>query len=1001
MPTTDITEAGLEALIVAALTGATRGDDPAPTAGPLTRETLDPADAYRTGGYVEGNPEDYDRIHLVDWPKLLAFLQATQPEIVSAFALEQEGPSREQFLARLQGQIASRGIVDILRKGIKHQWAQVTLFYGTPTPGNIEARLKHDQNIFSVTRQLRYSPDELALALDLVLFINGLPVATFELKNTLTKQTVQDAIRQYQEDRSPQEALFQQGRCLAHFAVDEHEVFFCTALAGKRSWFLPFNQGVDQGKGNPLNPGGLQTAYLWDQILERASLTNIIENYAALIEEKDEKNKKRQKQIFPRYHQLDVVRKLLADAARNGPGQRYLIQHSAGSGKSNSIAWLAHQLVELKQDDHPVFDSIIIVTDRIVLDTQLRNTIKQYASVSAVVGAAKDSGDLRKFLEDGKKIIISTVQKFPYVLDEIQTSLRNRSFAIIIDEAHSGQGGSATKSMSTVLGMEVEDEDDQTIQDAINAAIESRKMLENASYFAFTATPKNKTLQLFGTPFMDGGEIRRRPFHIYSMKQAIQEGFILDVLAHYTPYSSYYHLTKAIENDPEFDKKRAQRKLKAFVEGHDEAIRQKAEIIVEHFRDSTQAKIGGKARAMVVCTTIERSIRYWAAISTILRERKSPYQALVAFSGEPEYQGQPVTEASLNGFPGSQIPEKLKEDPYRFLVVCNKFETGYDEPLLHTMYVDKPLSGIKAVQTLSRLNRAMPGKTDTFVLDFFNDVDTIQEAFQTFYQTTILSRDADPNKLHDLKDVLDSADVYTWEQVEALAARFLKGDPREDWQPLLDAAIANYNALPDLETKVQFKHQARTFVRAYNFLGAVLPYGNRDWEQLAIYLTFLTPSLPSPEIVDLADGVLQTIDMDSYRAEKQATVSIVLQGSDTEIDPAQDGVGGVLPEPEIEPLSMIVRAFNEIFGNIDWKDEDRIKRMITDDLPTRVQADAAYRNAIKQGDRQNARIELNRALEAAILALASDDMQLYKHFSDDAGFKQRLTEAIFSATYQR
>lgn len=1001
MTPTDTSERGLETLIVDALVGR-----PAAEGGlrvtPSVGETLDPAIAYRIGAFVEGNPKDYDRLHVLDTVKLIEFLKVTQPKVVEAFALEDEGPSREKFLSRIQSQVAERGIVDVLRKGVKHQWADVTLFYGTPTPGNLDATIKHGQNIFSVTRQLRYSADDLANALDLALFINGLPVATFELKNNLTKQTVDDAVRQYKTDRSPQEALFRQGTCIAHFAVDEHNVKFCTALAGQKSWFLPFDQGFNQGGGNPPNPSGIQTDYLWTEVLQRESLTNIIENYAARIEEKDEKTgKKKFKQIFPRYHQLDVVRKLLEDAERNGAGQRYLIQHSAGSGKSNSIAWLAHQLVSLKRDGAPVFDSIVVVTDRVVLDTQLKNTVKQFTQVSATVGTAESSGDLRKFLDDGKKIVVSTIQKFPFVLEEIQNALKDRTFAIIIDEAHSGQGGSATRSMSKVLGADEEDDevDDQTVQDKINAAIESRKLLTNASYFAFTATPKNKTLQLFGTPIMDGGEIRRKPFHVYSMKQAIEEKFILDVLQSYTPYRSFYHLTKEIEADPEFDKKRAQRKLKAFVEGHDAAIQEKAEIIVDHFHLSVQHKIDGEARAMVVCNGVDRAIKYWREISAALRERKSPYRAIVAFSGERTFEGTEVSEASLNGFPSGRIPATFKEQPYRFLVCADKFQTGYDEPLLHTMYVDKPLGGIKAVQTLSRLNRAMPGKTDTFVLDFFNDTDEIQESFQEFYQTTILSREADPNKLHDLQARLDEAEVYSWELVEMMAARFLNGDDRLFWQPLLDQGIANYKTL-ESDARIAFKHQAKTFVRGYNFLAAVLPYGNADWEQLSIFLTFLIPSLPSIEIDDLTDGILQSVDLDSYRAEKLDVMKIGLVGTDTIIEPPQDGVGGVIPEPELDRLSAIVKTFNEQFGNIDWKDQDRIRRVVTEEIPALVARDTAVKNALLQGDVQKIRIELARAVQGIMGNYVADDSDLFKHYADDAGFQRGMLEMIFRAVYQ-
>ena len=468
-------------------------------------------------------------------------------------------------------------------------------------------------------------------------------------------------------------------------------------------------------------------------------------------------------QIWPRFHQLDVVRKLLADAQANGAGRRYLIQHSAGSGKSNSIAWLAHQLIGLKKDDAAVFDSIIVVTDRRILDQQIRDTIKQFAQVGATVGHAEHSGDLRKFIAEGKKIIISTVQKFPFILDEIGSEHRGRRFAIIIDEAHSSQGGRTSAALSMALSTAGAEEDDETLEDKINRLMEAKKLLPNASYFAFTATPKNKTLEIFGEPEpQPDGKVKHRPFHSYTMKQAIQEGFILDVLKHYTPVDSYYKLVKKVEGDPEFDTKRAKKKLRRYVESHDHAIRLKAEIMVDHFHEQVLAlnKIGGQARAMVVTSGIERAIQYFHAIRDYLAERKSPYQAIVAFSGEHEYGGAKVTEASLNGFPSSQIADKIQEDPYRFLICADKFQTGYDEPLLHTMYVDKVLSGIKAVQTLSRLNRAHPKKHDVFVLDFMNDADTIQEAFADYYRTTILAEETDPNKLHDLKAALDGYQVY-------------------------------------------------------------------------------------------------------------------------------------------------------------------------------------------------------------------------------------------------
>jgi type I restriction enzyme R subunit len=574
--------------------------------------------------------------------------------------LDEDAPTRRKFLDRLQGEISRRGVIDVLRHGVKHGAHQLDLFYGTPSHGNLAAAERYAQNRFSVTRQLRYSRDETQLALDLALFINGLPIATFELKNSLTKQTVADAIEQYQRDRDPRERLFEFGRCIVHFAVDDQQVYMCTELKGKASWFLPFNLGWNDGAGNPPNPDGLMTEFLWKRILTASGLADILENYAQVVEERNLRTRVRKAvQIFPRYHQLDVVRKLLADASRRGVGRRYLIQHSAGSGKSNSIAWLAHQMIGLRGDDSPLFDSIVVVTDRRILDKQIRDTIKQFAQVNATVGHAENSGDLRKFIEEGKKIVITTVQKFPFILDEIGNEQRGRRFAIIIDEAHSSQGGKTSAALSMALSVAGADEEDETTEDKVNRLMESHKLLPNASYFAFTATPKNKTLELFGEPYEVAGHVKHRPFHSYTMKQAIQEGFILDVLKSYTPVSSYYKLTKRIEGDPEFDAKRARKKLRRYVEGNDHAIRLKAEIMVDHFQDQVLAlnKIGGEARAMVVTSGIERAIQYYHAISAYLVERKSPHRAIVAFSGEYEYGGVQVTEASLNGFPSGDIAD--------------------------------------------------------------------------------------------------------------------------------------------------------------------------------------------------------------------------------------------------------------------------------------------------------------------------------------------------------
>ena len=590
--TTDTSEKGLERLICTALAGH-------PCDPPLAGALFEPRAAYGGVGWSPGSYHDYDREYCVDLAQLAAFLRDTQPGAAEALALDEDGPTRRKFLARLQGEISKRGTIEVLRHGIRHQSHDVDLFYGTPSPGNEQAGERFEQNRFTVTRQLRYSRDETQRALDIALFINGLPVITFELKNNLSKQTVDDAVWQYRKDRNPREKLFELGRCVAHFAVDESEVRFCTHLKGKTSWFLPFNRGWNDGAGNPPNPSGIKTDYLWREVLTRESLTNILENYAQLVESKDEKTgKKRRTQIWPRYHQLEVVRRLLVDAWLRGVGRRYLIQHSAGSGKSNSIAWLAHQLIGLAKDDAPVFDSIIVVTDRRILDRQINTTIRQYAQVGATVGHADRSGDLRRFIESGKKIIISTVQKFPFILDEIGNEQRARRFAIIVDEAHSSQGGRTSAAMSQALSEAGAEGEDETFEDQINRLMESRKLLPNASYFAFTATPKNKTLEIFGEPDpQSDGVVRHRAFHSYTMKQAIQEGFILDVLAHYTPVQSYYKLAKTIEDDPEFDANKAQKKLRRFVEGHDHAIRLKAEIMVDHFHEQVLAQEQDRRRS--------------------------------------------------------------------------------------------------------------------------------------------------------------------------------------------------------------------------------------------------------------------------------------------------------------------------------------------------------------------------------------------------------------------
>jgi type I restriction enzyme R subunit len=693
---------------------------------------------------------------------------------------------------------------------------------------------------------------------------------------------------------------------------------------------------------------------------------------------------------------------ILADVQAHGPGKRYLIQHSAGSGKSNSIAWLAHQLICLTKDGKPIFDSVIVITDRRILDKQIRETIKGFAQVGSIIGAVKEGAgaskteQLTKFLKDSKKLIISTVQTFPHVLDCIGDEHRGGKFAIIIDEAHSSQSGKTASAVS----MAVADSEDE-INDALDQRIKNKKLAKNASYFAFTATPKNKTLEMFGVPYAEGGEVKHKPFHPYTMKQAIQEGFILDVLKHYTPVESYYRLAKTVEGDPEYDVKKARKKLRVYVESHSKAIRDKAEIMVDHFLEQVigQNKIGGQARAMLVTGSIQRAIEYFMAFNAYLTEIKSPYRPIVAFSGEPEFKGEKVSESKLNGFSSNDIADRIQEDPYRFLICADKFQTGYDEPLLHTMYVDKALSGIKAVQTLSRLNRAHPKKHGVFVLDFQNDTKTIEESFAAYYRTTILCKETDPDKLHTLKGELDKYQVYAPEQLNALVELYLGGADRDKLDPFLDACVAVYVTDLDEDKQVDFKGKAKTFTRTYDFLATILPYGVQEWEMLSIFLNFLIPKLPAPIEEDLAKGILEAIDMDSYRAEKKATMAIALPDADAEIEPVPTSGGGRKAEPELDKLSNIVKAFNDQFGGL-FADAKRMEQRITGEIPQKVAADEKYQNAKMNSDRQNAKIEHDKALKRVITALFKDDAQLFKQFQDNDSFRGWLTDTVFGMTYE-
>ena len=875
--------------------------------------------ALAKDGYCIGNPADFDKEFAIDGTLFWQFLEATQPKELAK--LKDRPNWQRLLLERLNKKIKKDSVLAVLKKGLDIDDAHFDLLYRLPYNDlNPEVVANFAANIFSVTRQVHYSQglgsSDTFKSVDMVLFVNGLAIATLELKNPWTGQNVHHAIKQYRTDRDPREPLFEFGRCLVHFAVDPDEAYMCAQLAGNDSNFLPFNKGSNFGKGNPVNPEGHKTAYLWQDIVSRCSLTNIIEQFAKFTVEKDKKTGKERKALFfPRYHQLDVVRGILADAKRYGVGQTYLIQHSAGSGKSNSITWLAYQLVELYDASGTanVFDSVVVVTDRRVLDTQLKDNIKLFSETKNIVAHCESAQELKYNLELGKKIIITTVQKFPFIVDGIG-QLSDRNFGVIIDEAHSSQSGVAADKVNEALAGQ-DDEESADVQEQILAAMAARKMSQNASYFAFTATPKPATLEKFGRQGADG---KFYPFHLYSMKQAIEEKFILDVLEKYTTYKSYYEVQKSVENNPLFDTAKAQKKLKAFVEASPRTIEVKAKIMVDHFMSNVwqSKKLKGKAKAMVVTRNIDCAIRYFFAIRTALQEVNAPFKVLVAFSGEKTVDGIKYTEDGINGIAARDLPEEFEKDDFKILVVANKYLTGFDEPMLHTMYVDKKLQGVLAVQALSRLNRCnwKLGKTDTFVLDFYNSVDDIKGAFDPFYTATTLSEPTDVNVLHDLKDVLDNFGIYDWSEVRAFNEKFFAGAEAEVLHPIIDAVVARFDADLDDQQRIDFKIKAKQFVKIYAQVAAIIPFNNVNWEMLHWFLKFLIPKLKvkDPD-QDKLDELLNSVDLSTYGLERsRLEVKIGLDASETELEPQNPNVrGGHFGPGEADPLDEIVRAFNE------------------------------------------------------------------------------------------
>lgn len=1001
-------ERALEKAIETALTGTCLEDIKEQG---LSVAEVNPTSGYQTSGYYIGSTEDYNPQFAIDEVKFWGFLEATQKEELDK--LKRSPDWKLKILQRYDRMVKKYGVLRLLKKGLEVDDAHFTLFYLPPLASSSQSvKENFENNFFSVTRQVHYNLDNTAESIDMVIFINGISVATLELKNIWTGQNARvHAVKQYKYDRDIKQPLLQYGRCIVHFAIDPDEVYMTTRLNGGKTFFLPFNKGNNNGRGNPTNPNGHKTAYLWEEILHKESLANIIQHFVRFDGKSTDPLTKRTL-FFPRYHQLDVVRKILRHASTNGVGHTYLIQHSAGSGKSNSITWAAYQLIECypekegiqgaKSMDIPLFDSVIVVTDRTILDKQLRENIRDFSEVKNIMAPAYSSRELKESLEQGKKIIITTIQKFPFIVDGI-ADLSEKRFAVVIDEAHSSQSGTAAGKMNQAIGVgEQEEETDEDVQDKILKAMKARKMKGNASYLAFTATPKNTTLERFGNQQPDGAF---KPFHLYSMKQAIEEGFILDVLANYTTYKSYYEIEKSIEDNPLFDTKKAQKKLRAYVESHQETIGTKAEIMLDHFigKVFNAKKLKGYGKGMVVTQSIKSAILYYQALCNILDKKGKPFKIAIAFSGKKEVNGIEYTEAEINGFPEKDTRDKFAEDDYRLLVVANKYLTGFDQPKLCTMYVDKKLQGVLAVQALSRLNRSADkyGKKteDLFILDFFNSTDEIKKAFDPFYTSTSLSKATDVNILHELKGVLGDVGVYEWSEIEEFNEKYFSSVDAQQLSPLIDVAANRFNAELGLEDdeKADFKIKAKQFVKIYGQMASILPYEKLDWEQLFWFLKFLIPKLVVRTKEDVQiDELLESVDLSTYGLERtKLNHTIGLDDSDTELDPQNPNPRGAHSgEEEKDILDEIIRSFNERWFQ-GWEatpDDQKVKFI---QVSKHIQAHPDFQAKYADNpDEQNRDLALRKMIEEVLAKQRKQELELYKLHAKDDAFKQAFFDTM-------
>ena len=971
------------------------------------------------GGYKRVNSEAFDTGRALFSADVISFIKETQPEQWRYLEDLQKERAEETLLEDLCRALNSEyeGCLSVLRHGFKCFGRLFRVaYFAPPSHMNPDTRTLYEANKLSITRQLRYSPRH-NNTLDVTLSLNGIPVATLELKNPMTGQDHHNAIAQYRNDRDQTELIFQfKKRSLVHFAVDTDEVFMTTRLSGRTTHFLPFNRGCGSGAGNPENPAGYKTSYLWEEVLERRSFLDILARFIHLqIEEKrfNGKRVKRETMIFPRYHQLDCVRKLITDAHERGVGNNYLIQHSAGSGKSNSIAWLAHHLASLhSDDDEKVFDSVIVVTDRVVLDQQLQNTIYQFEHKQGVVQKIEiDSTQLAEALVSGAPVVITTLQKFPFVSETIG-ELPKRRYAVIVDEAHSSQGGESATELKGVLASAAikdeakrksEEEGLTDYEEEIIKTMAKRGHQPNLSFFAFTATPKYKTLEVFGIPGPDGKPV---PFHLYSMHQAIEEGFILDVLDNYTTYKTYYRLIKSIEDDPKVDKRKAARALARFMSLHPHNIAQKTEVMVEHFRQFTMHKIGGKAKAMVVTSSRLHAVRYKQAFDKYIAEKGySGIKTLVAFSGtvtDPQIPDVEYTEVTMNrGIREKELPERFGTEEYQVLLVAEKYQTGFDQPLLHTMYVDKRLAGIQAVQTLSRLNRTHPGKEDTFVLDFVNEQDEILKAFQPYYERTIIGERAEPRQLYELQAKLNEYQVYYKTEVEEFARVFYRPKQKQTTadhatiNACIDPAVKRYEDLEE-EIREEFRKTLVAFRNLYSFMAQIIPFQDSDLEKLYSYIRFLLNKLPRGD-----RGPVYSFDDDVtlkfYRLQKIGEGSIVMEPGATYEVSGPTSVGtGVARDDEIE-LSKLIDILNERFGT-EFKPGDEL---FFESIREDAVANSNLRQAALANTQENFGYVFRRALEGLFIDRMEQNEEITAKYMNETQFREAVFQHLLREVYEK